>query len=544
MNTKLHLLNTDIEAPKLFTYPFNYTPHPLCVIAARLLQEYVASVDVLKEDADKGKMFGVLVVRDSKQRLGYLAAYSGLLAARNDWDFFVPSVFDSMQPDGYFKTHEKEISDINDKISASENDEELVRFKNILAEVRQRAEAEIIAYKDFMKLSKQKRDEARAVDSDISEEQNTAFIKESQFQKAELRRIKKRCAEDIAAAENDVNDKEGEIVRLKKKRKDLSDSLQQWLFSQYDMLNARGEHRNLCDIFAETPQGVPPSGAGDCCAPKLLQYAYLNGMAPLCMAEFWWGRSPKTEIRHHLHYYPACRSKCKPILGFMMQGLNVEPNPHDTEPNGSELKIMYADESIIVVSKPSGMLSMSGKINRRCVADSLREEFGNGYYMPAHRLDMDTSGLLIVARSADILQRLHKQFADRQVRKRYAAVLDGEVKAERHGFIRLPLAADFNDSLRQTVDFCMGKPSVTEYQIDRIEKGKTYIKLFPHTGRTHQLRVHCAHSEGLSTPILGDSLYGHPSDVRLMLHAEYITFVHPVTGKKMEFTDDFIGFDV
>lgn len=544
MNTKLHLLNTDIEAPKLFTYPFNYTPHPLCVMAARLLQEYVASVDVLKEDADKGKMFGVLVVRDSKQRLGYLAAYSGLLAARNDWDFFVPSVFDSMQPDGYFKTHEKEISDINGKISASENDEELVRFKNILAEVRQRAEAEIIAYKDFMKLSKQKRDEARAVDSNISEEQNTAFIKESQFQKAELRRIKKRCAEDIAAAENDVNDKEKEIVRLKKKRKDLSDSLQQWLFSQYDMLNARGEHRNLCDIFAETPQGVPPSGAGDCCAPKLLQYAYLNGMTPLCMAEFWWGRSPKTEIRHHLHYYPACRSKCKPILGFMMQGLNVEPNPHDSEPNDSKLKIMYADESIIVVSKPSGMLSMPGKINRRSVADSLREEFGNGYYMPAHRLDMDTSGLLIVARSADILQRLHKQFADRQVRKRYAAVLDGEVKAERHGFIRLPLAADINDSLRQTVDFCKGKPSVTEYQIDRIEKGKTYIKLFPHTGRTHQLRVHCAHSEGLSTPILGDSLYGHPSDVRLMLHAEYITFVHPVTGKKMEFTDDFMSFDV
>lgn len=538
MNTKLHLLNTDIEPPKLFTYPFNYTPHPLCVMAARQLQEYVESVDIWKKEIDGGKMFGVLVVRDDKQRLGFLAAYSGLLTARNDWDYFVPSVFDSIQPDGYFKRHEREISAVNDEILILENDDELKHYRNVLADVRRLSEAEISAYKYFMRISKQKRDEARDKETNLAEADKAAFIKESQFQKAELRRIKKRCADDIAVAENVVKDKEEEIIRLKKKRKDLSDSLQHWLFSQYDMLNARGERRNLCDIFAETPQGVPPSGAGDCCAPKLLQYAYLNGMTPLCMAEFWWGKSPKTEIRHHLHYYPACRSKCKPILGFMMQGLNVEPNPHDSEPDGSELKIMYVDESVIVVSKPSGMLSMPGNIKRRCVADCLIEEFGNGYYVPAHRLDMDTSGLLVVARSADILQSLHRQFAGREVKKRYVAVLDGEVKkVERHGFIRLPLAADINDSLRQTVDYSKGKPSVTEYDIDRIENGKTYIKLYPHTGRTHQLRVHCAHSEGLATPILGDSLYGHPSESRLMLHAEHITFIHPVTGKRMEFTD-------
>ncbi len=537
MKTLFHLLDTCIVPPKRFTYPFNYTPHPLCIMAAEEVQEYVKSRDAWKEEVDNGKMFGVLVVRDEHQQLGFLAAYSGLLDGKNDWEYFVPSVFDSIQPDGYFKIHEREISRVNEEIMRLEQDDELRCRKEALAETKQQAETEINDYKEQMRQSKQKRDKARA-DSILAPEEEKSFERESQFQKAELRRIKKRWAENIEVAATALEEKEEEIRMLKRQRKDMSDSLQQWLFSQYDMLNARGETRKLTEIFKATPQGVPPSGAGDCCAPKLLQYAYLNNMTPICMAEFWWGRSPKTEIRHHLHYYPACRSKCKPILGFMMQGLDVDPDPHNSDNDNEELKVVYVDDYIIVVSKPSGMLSMPGLINRRCVADVLEEQFGSGYYMPAHRLDMDTSGLLVVARSENVLRNLHEQFAGRNVRKRYGAVLDGMADVQKHGFIRLPLSPDQNDRPRQIVDYANGKPAVTEYEIKRTEKGKTYIKLFPHTGRTHQLRVHCAHADGLALPIVGDPLYGYPSDSRLMLHAEQIVFRHPVTGKKLVFTEE------
>ena len=231
------------------------------------------------------------------------------------------------------------------------------------------------------------------------------------------------------------------------------------------MLNARGERCDLTSIFAATPQRVPPSGAGDCCAPKLLQYAYLHGLHPVCMAEFWWGKSPKTEIRHHLHYYPACRSKCKPILTHMLQGLNVDADPHDSAAGSCEdLHIVYEDESLIVVDKPAGILSVPGNVARESVVDILkRERGGSQFLMPAHRLDMATSGLLVVAKSDTVLRNLHEQFASRTVEKRYRAILDGIPHAPRQGTIRLPLAADPTDRPRQVVDQEHGKPAETRY---------------------------------------------------------------------------------
>lgn len=535
---RFHLLNTDIVPPKRFTYPFNYTPHPLCVMAVCQLREYIDSVGEWKDEIERGKMFGVLVARDADGRLGYLAAYSGLLAGRNDWQYFVPPVFDSQQPDGYFKTHEHEISTINDEIRTLQNDEELLSLRQKLSDAEKAAEEEIAEYKSLMAASKCRRDELRKATEPLPCSIEAEMIRESQYQKAELRRIRKRNQEAIDTIKKSMEEKEAAISLLKKRRKELSDALQHWLFEQYDMLNAKGEHRNLCSIFSDTPQGVPPSGAGDCCAPKLLQYVYRHGITPLCMAEFWWGQSPKREIRHHLHYYPACRSKCKPILGFMLQGLNVDPDPHNSGNGGMALKIKYEDEDIVVVSKPSGMLSMPGLVDRLCVADVLRKEMGEGYYMPAHRLDMDTSGLLVVARNEESLRRLHEQFAAREVEKRYTAVLDGVADIPRHGFVRLPLSADENDRPRQVVDREGGKAAVTEYTIERTDNGKTYIKLIPHTGRTHQLRVHCAHADGLSMPISGDRLYGHPSADRLMLHAEYLSFRHPTTGERLRFSDE------
>lgn len=538
MNSFFHSLDTDIAEPQRFTYPFNYIPHPLAVCAVEHLKKYVMSHVEWTDEIMKGKMFGVLVVEDSKHNLGYLAAYSGLLCGKNNWEYFVPSVYDSMQPDGYFKVHERMVSAINEEISVLENSQEYKVACGRVESAEKKANEKVSEYKELMRKSKQERDEKRRASHCLSAEDEKEMIRESQFQKAELRRLKKRCNDEIMQARQEYDRLESIVKQKRKQRKEMSDNLQHWLFEQYDMMNARGEHRNLCDIFAGTVQGVPPSGAGDCCVPKLLQYAYENGMHPVCMAEFWWGRSPKAEVRHHFHYYPACRSKCKPILEYMLQGLSVDPNPHDVKDEDMPLRIVFEDDSIIVVSKPSGMLSMPGRIERASVAEVLHEEFGiAGFLMPAHRLDMDTSGLLVMARSEEVLRELHRQFAERRVKKRYAAQLDGEIKLPRHGIVSLPLAADEADRPRQLVDYDKGKTAVTEYEVERIEDGKTYISLVPHTGRTHQLRVHCAHADGLALSIVGDKLYGRHSGCRLMLHAEYIAFHHPVTGKYLQFTD-------
>ena len=537
MEQRLHPLNSATTPPRKFTYPFNYTPHPLCEEAARELQAYLAGKTEWREEIDGGKMFGVLVVEDGEGRLGFLAAYSGLLAGGNDWRYFVPPVFDCQQPDGYFKTNERKITLLNQRIFRLESDPKFASLRNEFLCAQQRAKEELASYREFMRQEKESRDTKRQSGTPLGEAEKAAMERESQFQKAELKRIRKRLDDGLSALKDKLDAGEEEIKDLKKRRKEMSDSLQSWLFSQYKVRNAKGDELNLHDIFRATVRGVPPSGAGDCCAPKLLQYAYRKGLHPVCMAEFWWGRSPKQEIRHHLHYYPACRSKCAPILGFMLRGLDVDPNPHDTAIETSRLRTIYADDDIIVVSKPSGMLSVKGLVNRESVADVLRREYGEGFYEPAHRLDMDTSGILVVARSEAALRNLREQFADRKVQKRYAAVLETVPQCAPHGFIRLPLAPDLADSPRQKVDYENGKPSVTEYNIGRTDGRRAYVTLRPYTGRTHQLRIHCAHNEGLAAPIVGDKLYGHPSGERLMLHAEYISFCHPVTGKRMTFTD-------
>lgn len=530
----------ETELPERFTFPFNYTPHPLCIMAAGELQRYIASREEWRDELERGKMFGVLIVQTAEGTLGYLAAYSGLLAGRNDIPFFVPPVFDSQQPHGYFKTHENGISSLNNEISSIESSPEYIAAKTSFRAMTAAAETDISSFRQKMKASKAQRDSLRASCNDMGTEESDKLIKESQYQKAELRRIKKRWNDRLDESRKCLATFAERIQTLKKRRKEESDKLQHWLFGKYDMLNAKGESRNLLSIFADTPQGVPPAGAGDCCAPKLLQYAYRQGMRPICMAEFWWGQSPKTEIRHHLHYYPACHSKCKPILAHMLQGLNVDSDPHDNAPEGDEeLRILYEDESIIVVDKPAGLLSVPGRVARKSVTDIL---CGNGrhgsFLMPAHRLDMATSGIVVIAKDPESLRRLHGQFAARKVEKRYRAILDGIPDAPRQGTIRLPLAADLSDRPRQIVDHSCGKFAETAYEIIRTTETTTEILLYPHTGRTHQLRVHCAHAEGLAAPILGDPLYGHSAATRMYLHAEYISFTHPATGARLAFESE------
>ena len=432
----LHSLNTDIQAPERFTYPFCYEPHPLCEMAAKEVQAYIVNHVEIREDADNGKMFGVLVVEHAGG-VAYLGAYSGLLAGRNDWDYFVPPVYDAQQPDGHFKTTEREISLISHH-------------------------SPLIAKK-------------------------------------------------------------------------MSQDLQVWLFHQYQLLNARGEVKDLVDIwqsYYSRPKlrqkfPLPPGGTGDCCAPKLLQYAYQQGLKPVCMAEFWWGATTHTELRQHLNYYPACRGKCKPILTWMLQGLDVDPNPELQGVAHLELNTVYEDNDIVVVDKPSGMLSVPGRIDDYSVETVMRQRYPDA--MIVHRLDMGTSGLLIVAKSSEAYHPLQEQFIKHQVKKKYVAMLEGRGKKEEvRGTVSLPLRPDPMNRPRQMVDMEHGKRAVTDYEF----LSDDLVALYPQTGRTHQLRIHCAHPDGLGRPIVGDELYGTKGD-RLMLHASEIWFRHPITGQEM-----------
>jgi tRNA pseudouridine32 synthase/23S rRNA pseudouridine746 synthase len=359
------------------------------------------------------------------------------------------------------------------------------------------------------------------------------MIRESQFQKAELRRLKKRWNEQVAEAEARLKPLDDELQQLKQERKHRSDALQRWLFDNFLMLNTLGKTRSLTDIFSTTPQGVPPSGSGECCAPKLLQYAYQHGLKPVCMAEFWWGAPTKEELRQHLNYYPACRGKCKPILTWMLQGLDVDPDPETLGLQHLEIPTVYEDNDLLVIDKPSGILSVPGRIEDYSVETVMRERYPDS--IVAHRLDMGTSGLLIVAKNGEAYRILQQQFIHHEVKKKYLALL--ELPGQGTGVISLPLRPDPMNRPRQVVDMAHGKRAVTRYEYisDRL------VALWPETGRTHQLRIHCAHPDGLANPIVGDELYG-TRDKRLCLHAAEIWFRHPVTGSEMHFetTPNFI----
>ncbi len=538
--TPFHSLATDIPKPERFTFPFCYEPHPLCLLAAAEVQRYIAGSAAWRDEIGRGKMFGVLVV-ESEGRLGYLAAYSGLLQGRNDWPFFVPAVYDLLQPDGVFRQGERAIEAVGREIAELENSGRYRALTEQARSVRLENEAEEQAYKALMAEAKARRDAQRS-GSALTEEACKALVRESQHMKAELRRMRKRHAERLEAAEREAEAVRLDIERLKTRRHAMSDDLQRWLFSQFQMLNSRGERRSLLDIFADSAGSVPPSGAGECCAPKLLQYAFSHGLRPVCMAEFWWGESPKAEVRHHLSYYPACRGKCKPILEYMMQGMDVDPDPLAGGRDADTVEVVYEDCAMAVVFKPSGMLSVPGKSARKSVLSELRRMWPSAEGpLLVHRLDMDTSGLLVAAKTMAAYVNLQRQFASRSIRKTYVALLSRRPDRPEAGVISLPMRPDPLDRPRQVVDEVHGKAALTEYRIVGESLGLTRVSLVPRTGRTHQLRLHCAHELGLGAPIEGDALYGRgaqrqssPSQ-RLFLHAQSIELLHPVTGQPLRF---------
>lgn len=539
MNAKVHFFPfpiASIALPAQFTYPFHYTPHTLTELAAKEVQIYLQSRKDWAEELQEGKMFGVLIVRTPEKRIGYLAAFSGNLAGSNHHSFFVPPVYDMLQPDGFFRQEEKNISAINLQIKKTENSSLYLDMKNELNAAKQYAAAAIAQYKEALKKAKSERDERRK--SGISPEEETLLIRESQHQKASFKRKEKELQNFIKEKQGKVRQIEETICLLKQERKKRSAALQEKLFGQFRMLNAKGERKDLCELFKSTPQGFPPSGAGECALPKLLQYAYSSDLTPLAMGEFWWGMSPKDEIRHHGHFYPSCKGKCEPILRHMLIGLDIENNPlEDNIHQHTPLDILYEDDSLLVVNKPAGMLSVPGKNDLDSIFQRLRVLYPHATGpIIVHRLDMATSGLLLAAKTKEVHQKLQALFEERKIKKRYTALLEGELSFT-HGTISLPLCLNPLDRPRQMVDFTHGKEAVTYYETMGYENGKTRVYFYPLTGRTHQLRVHAAHSQGLNHPIVGDELYGWKSD-RLYLHAAELEFLHPVTQKIIHITKE------
>ena len=525
------------ELPATFNNPFFYTPHPLCKVAADEVRAFLNGNSEWADDAAAGKMMGVLVVRDAAGRVGYLAGFSGLLCGSNRQEGFVPPVFDFLAPDGYFKCEERAISDINAEIETLIKSADYVAAVNGVSVAEEAAARQLAERRSCYATNKARRAERRA-QGNLLPDEAAALVRESQFEKAELKRLAARLQENVAAARALVSPFDERLSLLKCERKERSAALQRWLFTQFKVLNAAGEECSLLDIFAQQRNCLPPAGAGECAAPKLLQYAYKNALQPLAMAEFWMGASPQGEVRRDGCFYGSCMSKCHPILGFMLQGLPVEESALERGGDGAaDIKIVYEDGDIVVVNKPSGVLSVPGVVGGTSVQDWLRSTLRNNELLVAHRLDMATSGLLVAAKSVEVFKALQALFATGAVEKRYSAILSGvpqKVSCE----ITLPLMPDYENRPCRRVDFENGRPAHTLCRAVRniVYDGKerTLVELVPLTGRTHQLRVHCAHSSGLDTPILGDVLYGGDEAARLMLHAEYVAFEHPVTRQRVE----------
>ena len=568
-------ISTGIDIPERMNNPLDYEPHPLCITACKELQAYLAERKDWREEIDKGKMFGVLIVEKNDKEIGYLAAYSGQIGGRSDWKGFVPAVFDYLQPDGYFKTHEAKITELNQRIAHLINNPEIKETERILNKLHKVQEHKLNLHKMQITEAKAKRDARRQEASlhpdtkGLTSEEEQAMIKESQFLKAELRRFKKLISQKTPLEEMYDNYQKG-LQEIKQLRKSDSDELQKWLFSQFKMLNDKGESKDLLEIFKEFNQMVPPAGSGECCEPKLLQYAFEHGLKPLQMAMFWWGESPKEEIRHHLHFYPACNGKCKPILHWMLPADVFEQASADAYIY-NKVEILYEDRELAVIHKPEGMLSVPGKdAQQPSIYSWARKKFPEATGpLIVHRLDMATSGLMVIAKTEFAYHRLQEQFTSHQVQKRYVAIVCCKDKdmAQRikdaTKMISLPLMPDYLDRPRQIVNHEQGKEAITEYEVlgseERRVKSEEFnsaanhevqssnlnvqssnlkvqcirLALYPKTGRTHQLRVHCAHREGLDAPILGDPLYGNVKADRLYLHAEAITFKHPLTGKEI-----------
>lgn len=537
----------DCSRPPLFTFPFYYVPHSLAVEASdrlkRLLElnpwKHNFGLDPKMEGLIIGKMFGVLVVEDSSGRLAYLFAVSGKLADSNEHEEFVPPVFDLLQSDGFYKKEEAHLTALTHRIEQldAQGNSDIAREERDLAIIS--AKNKLENFKIQAKLAKKNRDQRRNTAFQQLNADELAALEEELRQESVaysfgLKKVSKEVGEEIEKVQRDYETSIAAFEKLKEERRSRSNALQQKIFRHYTFLNARSEEQSLLAIF-----GIqPPAGAGECAAPKLLHYAYQHQLKPIAMAEFWWGASPKSEVRKHGEFYPSCRGKCEPILGHMLGGLEVEANPMLQNPaEGKDLEFLYEEEAFAIVNKPSEFLSVPGKNISDSVYARVLERYPKATGpIIVHRLDQSTSGLMVVALNDESYQNLQQQFIQRKVKKKYMALLEGTLK-EAQGIIDLPLRVDLDNRPTQLVCYKHGKPAQTHFKVVDTDGRQTLIAFRPITGRTHQLRVHSAHQLGLNAPIVGDDLYGKRAH-RLHLHASELIFSHPESGQKMRFTSE------
>jgi tRNA pseudouridine32 synthase/23S rRNA pseudouridine746 synthase len=537
-----------IQPPDRFTFPFYYDPHLLSKIAVKELQYYLENqtdfehnfgLDNSKKGLAIGKMFGVLVVENKQGEIGYISAVSGKLANTNTHKLFVPPIYDMLAPNSFFINEEQILNKLNKEIEALENNSKFIKLKQQYKATNKEAKTDINQKKAELKTSKEKRKAQREKAAlTLSNEDCAALEKklaeESLKGKYFYNNVNRYWQYTLEAIKKELSTFTERIDLLKNKRKKKSIALQEFLFKQYQFLNKDKESKNLSDLFKLTNQ-ITPAGSGECAAPKLLQYAFKHNLRPIAMAEFWWGTSPKKEIRKHKQYYPACQGKCKPILTHMLSGITMDTNPMLKNPAiGKELEYLYEDEDLIVVNKPEEFLSVPGIHIQDSVYTRIKQQVKDiSGPIIIHRLDMSTSGLLVVAKNKNAHKELQSQFINKTVEKRYTALLDGFIGKD-SGVINLPLRVDLDDRPRQLVCFEYGKEAKTKWEVIERKENKTKIHFYPISGRTHQLRVHAAHQEGLNTSIIGDDLYGKKAN-RLHLHADTLTFTHPTSKKRITF---------
>lgn len=530
------------DCPDKFPDPFHPIPHPIAVQAAKQLQTYLSSA-IFKQDCSHnfleiGKMFGILVVQHSDGEFGFLAAFSGKMDESNHIQPFVPPIFDLLEENSIFQQGEPEINLLNEKIAELQNDKQYAQLRWNVEKQESLAIERIAEFKEKFKKNKSARAQLRDSLSPLdptSEQQLEDLRKASVNENLFLKHEKKRLNELLNKVKQELQIKEDKILYYKELRKNKSNNLQHKIFASYFLHSAQKEQRSLLEVFEGAGVDTPPAGAGECAGPKLLDFAYKNDLKPIALAEFWWGNPPPSEVRTHGNFYPSCNSKCKPILGFMLEGLKRAPSfSEELHFQDKTLTILHEDDAILVVHKPADFLSVPGKE----IYDSVYTRVLTSY--PAitgpiiiHRLDMATSGIMVIAKTKKAHHYLQQQFINHTIQKRYCALLAGH-PAQTSGHISLPLRVDLDDRPRQLVCYTHGKEAHTTYEVIETTETATRVYFYPHTGRTHQLRMHAAHPLGLNTPIVGDDLYGTPSD-RLYLHAEYIRFQHPISREIVEF---------
>lgn len=540
-----------VKLPGKFTFPFYYDAHPLAKIATDEVQTYLLNQKNFKHNFGLndeslgdaiGKMFGVLIVKNPANKIGYLAAFSGKLQDKSLPDFFVPPVFNMRKEGSFYIKGEKEIDAINLRISTIINDKKYHKLSSDLNKLKESIAEDLAKQRKKLNTEKSLRKEKKKIglqklDKKKFDELSEKLKQESYNQQFFYKELTAYYQQKLEIIENKLSTYKKSLETLKIERKEKSNYLQQTLFSKYSFLNKEKKTRNLLGIFND-PDIQPPAGSGECAAPKLLQYAFQHNLEPICMAEFWWGVSPNTAIRKHKNFYPSCQSRCKPILTHMLQGIETDANLLlKNLASKKSLKIIFEDDALLVINKPTEFLTVPGKTVKDAVYTRIKEQYPEATGpLIVHRLDMSTSGLLVVTKTKEANKEVQRQFINKTVQKRYVALLDG-VLPKKNGTIKLPLRVDLNDRPRQLVDFIHGKNAETKWNVIAVEDQKTRVHFYPITGRTHQLRVHAAHKDGLNTPITGDDLYGKKAD-RLHLHAEYISFLHPTTKEKMRFKVD------